>query len=58
MTALKTYRSAWLATLLLITATALASVPEITSDEPLEPDPRHEDIGATYGLASALEVQD
>ena len=45
MTALKTHRSAWLAACLLITATALANVPEIKSDEPLEPDPHHEKIG-------------
>ena len=45
LTALKTHRSAWLAACLLITATALANVPEIKSDEPLEPDSRHEQIG-------------
>jgi carboxyl-terminal processing protease len=45
LTALKTYRSAWFTGLLLIAAAALANVPEVASDEPLEPDSRHEKIG-------------
>ena len=45
MIALKTHRSAWLAALLLIAVPTLANVPEIKTDEPLEPESRHEQIG-------------
>ena len=45
MTLLKTYRSAWFTGVLLIATAALANVPEVSSDESLQPDSRHEKIG-------------